>query len=245
MKILILVFCFSLSLSMTKDDFKVAYDKAHVDYKQQRYGEAEQAYLSLKLEPYAKGTTYYNLGNVYYKQGDWVQARKYYEKAALYLGEGRDLKHNLELTKKHFIDKEADETEPLFLFFNLLRMNFTIEAIIIVFISSLTLFVLFTIASFWIGRGWMLKSRLFFMLFLVIGVSLHYPRFLQIIESNEALVLKPQVDVMSGPDVDLARLFTLHEGAKVMIRDRNDGWVRIDFGPDLSGWVKVSDLLKI
>ena len=51
----------------------------------------------------------------------------------------------------------------------------------------------------------------------------------------DTLVLAETVDVLSGPSSDNTSLFTVHEGLRVRVRNRREGWVQILL-PGAAGW---------
>jgi len=57
-----------------------------------------------------------------------------------------------------------------------------------------------------------------------------------------AIVLTPQAEARYGPSAQEKLAFTLAEGAKVKVVDRSDGWRRIVFLKEKTGWVKDADL---
>ncbi len=52
-----------------------------------------------------------------------------------------------------------------------------------------------------------------------------------------AIVMADRVDVLSGPSADNTVLFTVHEGTRLEVRNRRDGWFQVSLPNAMSGWV--------
>ena len=60
-----------------------------------------------------------------------------------------------------------------------------------------------------------------------------------------AVILKKEVDVLSGPDPNDTVLFKLHEGAIVKHERLEDGWALVQVSEEKRGWVPAKDLERI
>jgi uncharacterized protein YgiM (DUF1202 family) len=49
--------------------------------------------------------------------------------------------------------------------------------------------------------------------------------------------MEEKVDVLSGPAADNTVLFTVHEGTRLEVRNRRDGWYQVSLPNAMSGWV--------
>jgi hypothetical protein len=93
----------------------------------------------------------------------------------------------------------------------------------------------------WARRG-ALASGFVFLLF---GLNLAL-RELEIGRAQEAVVLQPQVAVMSAPlDDETLTLFTVHEGTKVRIDRLSEEWAEVALEDGRVGWVPVGVLETI
>ena len=80
---------------------------------------------------------------------------------------------------------------------------------------------------------------------LVLGLNLAI-RELEIGQAEEAVVLEPQVDVMSAPvDDETLTIFTVHEGTKVRVDRRAEEWAEVVLEDGKVGWVRVEVLETI
>ena len=55
--------------------------------------------------------------------------------------------------------------------------------------------------------------------------------------AKTGIIVVEKIDVRSGPKEDYLLQFTLHEGTKVSIVKKVQGWYEIDLSKDLKGWV--------
>jgi tetratricopeptide (TPR) repeat protein len=60
-----------------------------------------------------------------------------------------------------------------------------------------------------------------------------------------AVVVAPVVEVRSGPGEDFVVQTSLGEGAEVKIKRPGGQWTEVSLGPDLTGWIKSSELEAI
>ena len=71
-------------------------------------------------------------------------------------------------------------------------------------------------------------------------------RELEIGQAEEAVVLEPQMDVMSAPvDDETLTIFTVHEGTKVRVDRHAEEWAEVVLEDGKVGWVRVDVLETI
>ena len=76
--------------------------------------------------------------------------------------------------------------------------------------------------------------------------SLHPVRELELGQAQEAVVLQPQVDVLSAPlDDETLTIFTVHEGTKVRIDRLSEEWAEVALEDGRVAWVPVGVLETI
>jgi Ca-activated chloride channel family protein len=96
----------SLFKSLHSNDPAVIYDQANAEYKAGMYDEALKHYAQAKGVDEA--TRLYNMGNSYFKKGDFKLSIKYYT-ASLRLKSDEDVMHNLKLARKKRKEKEQQK----------------------------------------------------------------------------------------------------------------------------------------
>ena len=85
-------------------------DNANKAYKEKRYQQAIKDY-ELLLRTQKTASLYYNLGNAYYRTGDFTKAILNYERAAKINPSDRDIKFNLQFVRAQLKDGFTDEDE--------------------------------------------------------------------------------------------------------------------------------------
>ena len=63
--------------------------------------------------------------------------------------------------------------------------------------------------------------------------------------AKQAIVMQDRVDVLSGPASDNTVLFTVHEGTRLEVRNRLDGWCQVSLPNSLSGWVPAASVEEV
>lgn len=65
------------------------------------------------------------------------------------------------------------------------------------------------------------------------------------LENKEAIIFSQVIDIMSAPSEKANKLFTLHIGTKVKIKDQIENWVNISLDNGNKGWVALKHLKEI
>ena len=227
------------------------YQEGNRLYQEGNFEEALASYLRLVEAGFESGEVYYNLGNTHFKLGDLAQSILYYERARRLLPGDADVQANLELARS----LTFDEIEPL--------PRFWLFAAVAWWVELLPRMVLITVvaASYLVGTGLVLLLILkrgvpvavwgrrialaSGVVFLLFGLNLAVREF-EVGRAQEAVVLQPQVDVMSAPlDDETLTIFTLHEGTKVRIDRLSEEWAEVALEDGRVGWVPVEVLETI
>ena len=227
------------------------YQEGNRLYQEGDFEEALASYLRLVEAGFESGEVYYNIGNTHFKLGDLAQSILYYERARRLLPGDADVQANLELARSLTVD----EIEPL--------PRFWLFAAVAWWVELLPRMVLITVvaASYLVGTGLVLLLILkrgvpvavwgrrialaSGVVFLLFGLNLAVREF-EVGRAQEAVVLEPQVDVMSAPlDDETLTIFTLHEGTKVRIDRLSEEWAEVALEDGRVGWVPVGVLETI
>ena len=252
-KYLLVSLIFFLSSSLFALDENTAENimqEANIAYAENDFNRASILYDSLLSLGYFSADLHYNLGNALYKQNRIANAILHYEKALKMEPGMEDAKHNLQLANLKTVDKiepipdlfikkwwktiintfNADEWATFavcFLFFSLLGMA-------IYFFAPL---VLFKKVGFYLAIIFVIIS-LFSWFF---GGSQYY--YLQ--NSSEAIIITPTINVNSSPTAGSTKLFVLHQGTKVDLKDESGEWVKIRIPNGNEGWMRYKDIAEI
>jgi tetratricopeptide (TPR) repeat protein len=239
-----------ISTGINASEIDSILNEANTYYQSENFEMAVQSYKLLVGKGYASATLYYNIGNAYYKTGDYVNAVLYYEKAKLLDPKNEDILHNLELANLHIVDKI--EVIPVIFYkkwINDLIRSFSSNTWAIIsisfFIGTLILFLLFFFSGniivkktgFWLG--------LFFIFISILSFTFSGSRKRMITDNNTAILISPTVTVKSSPSVTGKDLFIIHEGVKVLITDKIGDWNEIKLSDGKQGWLLTKDLAEI
>jgi len=119
----------------------------------------------------------------------------------------------------------------------------------VVFIAAWLLAGLSVTAAVAAGRRSVRRAALWAASFLAIavilfGASLATKSYLAATRTY-GIVLDGEVNVVSGAGEGNPALFTVHEGLKVRIRSRSEGWVQVSLENGLTGWVPAAALEEV
>ena len=219
-------------------------------YNEGRYQQAAEYYQAVIGKGYVSSDLYYNLGNSYFKLNDIPSAILYYEKALKLDPKDEDINFNLSLANSRIIDR----IEPLPEFFlktwwkqvaDLMSPDRWAWAGILLFVAFLFLLAVFLVSgpialrktAFWSGLTTLLLSLLFFFM--------AYHSYREIRQEKHGIIFTPTVTVKSSPSENSVDLFVIHEGTKVRLVDKLEGWTQIRIANGSVGWVRNEDYRSI
>ena len=221
------------------------WEQANELYRNSDLENALQGYLYLAQLGIQNGYLFYNLGNTFFRLGQTGKAVLWYERAVEYLPRSGDLKFNLKYARNKLSDEEYQVPEHGGTIGFLIRLHNSFNLA-----ESLWI----TLGWFW---GWSLcllipmltrterwKARLripcwslgiaFILSSLSTGLKTHQYEWV-----SEAIVMDSAVEVKTGPGKDFSTSFSLHEGTKVRIVQRQGDWSRLILpgNTTFTGWI--------
>jgi len=229
------------------------YQEGNRQYQEGDFESALASYLRLVEAGFESGEVYYNIGNTYFKLSDLAHSILYYERARRLLPGDGDIQANLDLARSLTVD----DIEPLPRFWlfsalewwvDLLPRTLLMGVVAVSYLVGTGLVLLLILkrggavgVGVWARRGALVSA----FVFLLFGLNLAL-RELEIGRAREAVVLQPQVAVMSAPlDDETLVLFTVHEGTKVRIDRLSEEWAEVALEDGRVGWVPVAVLETI
>jgi len=214
-----------------------------------RWDEAAEGFRSLLRYHIADDRLEYNLANAEYKRGRLGEAILHYERARRLNPADKDIIGNLAVARGKIRDV-IEEDDPAGALGAVRRLQ---DAIGVSAQAGLVVAGVWVIAAIitWCGSrprgftpawGWMLAVAL-----LVTSVTFLSWRasWGRLSGSPRAVVLKPSAEALAGPGLNNANLFTLHEGATVLIQGEREDWVQITLPNNLVGWVSRDAVERI
>lgn len=217
-------------------------------YADGKFSDASAAWTSIEESGQKSAKLYYNLGNAWFKQGNYPKAILNYERALRLDPSYSDARYNLEFTSNFVQDKI--EPVPEFILKSVARkvcyvMGSNAWAVIflVLLAAALVMGLLFLLGS---SVG---KRRAGFycgivLLLLSAGVlSFSIWQKSDSVKTDTAIVMSPVSSVKSSPSSGSSKdLFVIHEGTKVTILDEVGTWRNISLADGRQGWIPASDI---
>jgi len=215
---------------------QVSADKAGEYYTQKKYQAALQAYLSLPTN----ADIYYNIGNCYYRLGEFGKAVLYYRRAARLSPGSWQIEKNLQIAQKSLLDKPAKLTKVEKIWNKIdgvLSLNFLAIAIL----SGLLIFALFWILAVYKPRSIYFAVFAISLCFALGFFTFHKHQTL----GKQAVLLASEEKGYSGPSQENKQVFIIHEGNCFTVLQQEGDWSKIKLEQGFVGWISSKSLEKI
>jgi len=236
--------------ALTRDEAATLFSKANDLYAAGTYEQAADGYRRLIEQGVDSQAVHFNLGNALFKMRRLGPAIVEYERAARLAPLDEDIRANLQHARSLTADKPSEGGARTTTFFMERLLELTTPD------QDARLFASFYVAIgvLWAGlilargatlRRWVLAGIVVVAVPLTVSGSslawkLHRARAMA-----QAVVLTDRVDVLSAPGEDSTTLFTVHEGLRVDVRERQGSWSRVLLDNGLNGWVPSETLEEI
>jgi len=244
MRTIVLFFTFIVSTcafaQMSADSL---WGNANAKYTEGKFDEAAQLYEIILNEKGESAEVYFNLGNAYFKQNKQGPAHLNYERALRLDPKNSDIIYNIEYLNALQQDR-IDIVQDAFLtnWINGVTNMFSQTTWSVVFFATMamSLALLFT---FMFSKTSKIKKLSFASLCLCLLLTmssfyLGYRQRAQILNKTEAIIFAKEVKVKSAPGNTGSDLFTIHEGLKVNIIEKQSDYYRIILDDGKSqGWI--------
>lgn len=225
-------------------------EQANQFYSTAAYQEAAEQYESILASGYESAVLYFNLGNSYFKLNDIPSAVLFYEKARKLDPTDDDIKFNLDLANSRIIDK----MEPLPEFFlktwwsamrDIFSSNQWANLGLAGFILGLAAALLFIISSSVFARKLAFWTGVFFISAMSVSFIFSISSYREYSKKSSGIIFTPTVTVKSSPAENSVDLFVIHEGTKVFITDKVEGWSEVRLANGNVGWVMTDSFRLI
>ncbi len=219
------------------------FKKGNDAYQHNDYKTAIACYNQLITGGYESGDLLYNLGNSYFRTGQFAPAILNYERARKYIPGDDELIHNIAIANLRIKDR-LEKVPKLFVLEwweqvkNMMRLSFYQYFILFLFIMLMSSIALF----FWF-KDYFIKKRIFLVIVTVSVIFVFFTtafvtKALENDNQKYAVLFQQALKVKSSPDDNAADLFEIHYGLKFQIIDELDSWNRILLIDGKSGWIK-------
>ncbi len=222
-------------------------------YESGQFIQAAQAYQQLADQGFADSVLFFNLGNAFFKQGDYGRAILNYRRAEQLAPRDEDIAANLELARARAIDQfEEIVTEPettatsgnfISRLAQVTQPWLTLNELAMITLGVWFLFVALAIVFSSTGRGSRWREALQYgligtSLVLIIGVAALGSRLYAKNVNAEGVIVAGEIDVTSGPGSQYSQEFSLHSGTEVKLIEQRENWTRLAIpGSELQGWI--------
>jgi tetratricopeptide (TPR) repeat protein len=219
-------------------------EEAHQSYSAAEYDKAISLYESVLKSGYESSGLYFNLGNAYFKISNIPAAILYFEKAKKLDPTDESIQFNLSLANSRIIDK----MEPLPQFFlktwwasarDLFTSDQWAKAGIICFLLILSSGAVFIMSQSVFSRKFSFWAGIIFLFFAAVSITFSISSYREYSRQSSAVIFTPTITVKSSPNENSVDLFVIHEGTKVFITDRVEGWSEVRLANGNMGWVKT------
>ena len=213
-----------------------------------QWTESTRAWKSLEELGVVSPDLYYDLGNAYFKSGDYARAILYYERTLKSDPSFSDARFNLEFANGLIQDKIDDVLEfVLKSWARKLSYHFSSDTWAAISLSLFGLALALAVL-FFIGASSLLRRTGFYGGIAAILLSASSYGLAQwqrhsFMKDDHAIIMVPVSSVKSSPSMESSKdLFVLHEGTKVRILDSVGEWKNISLSDGRQGWIRNNDM---
>jgi tetratricopeptide (TPR) repeat protein len=226
-----------------------AFQQANAAYEKNDYAKAADAYRRAIDEGVADSRLYFNYANTLFRLNQPGMAILYYEKARKLDPNDEDIAYNLRFANANIIDKNpAPETNALTKAIAFAHSAFSINEGLWIVLGLFTVAFLCAILALYAGTAFRgaLVTAIVLCILALLALS---PSLALKIKEQETLqygiVLKPAVEMFSGPGETFQVLTQVHEGTKFEIVETRGEWVSVKLANGKGGFVRLADLGKV
>lgn len=227
-------------LPVTAQTPEEAFGAGNKAYEDGDFAAAAEAYRGVLRYAIVDPRLEYNLGNAEFKLGNLGRSILHYERARRLDPTDEDTLANLTYARGFTVDQVPAENESALV--NTVRsLQDRLGVDRQAWLGLTLLWLICGILAWGLSRpgrftpalGWSLATLI--LISGIVGTS-WYSTHERLVDRRLAVVLSDVVEVLAGPGVNNATLFTVHEGLTVEVRQVGDEWVQVSL-PNLTGWV--------
>ena len=226
-----------------------AFVQANGAYEKSDYAKAADLYRRALDEGIADSRLYFNYADCLFRQNQLGMAIFYFEKARKLDPNDQDIAYNLRFVNAQIIDKNpAPETNALTRAVAFAHGAFSINEGLWIVLGLFWGIALLAILCLYAGAA--IRTSLVTLIVLcVMALGALVPSLAIKIKEQETLrfgiVLKPAVEMFSGPGESFQLLTQVHEGTKFEIVEIRGEWASVKLANGKGGFVRLADLGKV
>ena len=246
--IITIILSLGFSMNIQAKDLDSLWTAGVQAYSDGRFSDASSAWTSIEESGQKSATLYYNLGNAWFKQGNYPKAILNYERSLRLDPSYSDARYNLEFTNSFVQDKI--EPVPEFILKSVAKKvcyvmssNAWATIFLVLFAAALVMGLLYMLGASVGRRRIGFYCGIVLLLFSIGALSFSVWQKSDSLKSDTAIVMSPVSSVKSSPSSGSSKdLFVIHEGTKVTILDEVGSWKNISLADGRQGWIPSSDL---
>lgn len=226
------------------------WDRANTAYLNGNYHAATEIYEEILGRGLSSMKLYYNLGNSCFKEGRLGEAILYYNRALRLAPGNDDIRYNLKLAEAR--TKDRIEQIPEFFLTSWVRgvrhaMSCTAWSIfsLVALAAALGLFLLYLLARRLSLRKTGFYGTMIAVVLFVLTSWFALGERREMLDDTQAVVMSLSTAVKSSPDKSATDLFVLHEGTRVEITNRLEGWCEVTIADGKKGWLESKNIETI
>ena len=224
--------------------------KANEHYTKDEFKQAIDVYNQILKTNMESPEVYFNLGNSYYKTGQYTQSILNFERAKLLAPDDEDINFNLQVANQKVVDSIQDLPGIFIIrWWNSLVNSQSTDTWAVLSIICFIVF-LVMLGFYFFARTSNVKRITFWLGCILIGLAIFSWSFAaqqksRLVNHTFAIVVAPTVTVKSSPSEKGTNLFVIHEGLKVKITDKLGDWVEIRLADGNKGWLLTESVERI
>lgn len=224
--------------------------KANELYTKDQFKQSIDVYNQILMTNLESPEVYFNLGNAYYKTGQYTLSILNYERAKLLSPDDEDIAFNLQVANQKVVDS-IQELPGIFIvrWWDSLVNSQTTDTWAVM--SIISFFVFLVLLGFYFFAKTSEVKRLtfwsgsFLLLFTISGWTFAAKQKSRLVNHTFAIVMQPTVTIKSSPSEKGTNLFVIHEGLKVRITDKLGDWLEIRLADGNKGWLLTESIERI
>ncbi|WP_405610728.1 tetratricopeptide repeat protein [Polaribacter sp. Asnod1-A03] len=243
----LLFLLFIIAGTVTAQNADSLFDSANNLYKNEKFEEAINEYKKIEALEVASSELYYNLGNAYYKLNKVGPSIYYYEKALNLNPLNEDVKNNLVFAKRLALDNIEELPKTVLQKFDanyLQKLSYNQWAVVVIGFSILgsLFFLLFYLTHGSVKKRFYFTTSIISFILLISSLFITYQQYNSYTKNKEAIIFAEETEVRNAPTFNSEKVFTLHEGTKVIVLDAVDDWKKIKLIDGKIGWMIGNEL---
>tara|TARA_Y100000996_G_scaffold315640_1_gene251860 strand:+ start:405 stop:1145 length:741 start_codon:yes stop_codon:yes gene_type:complete len=241
--LIIIFFNLTIVLSQNIDEL---FEDGNKFYSQNNYKKAISNYEKVLDSGYFSEDLFLNLGNAYFHESNFGQARWSYEMGLKLNPINTDLKNNNNVNKVYidgFIELPKNNLIDLI---NIFFQSFSLNQ----FLLINSLLVLLSAISFFMMKVFQMKLhiRIFYFMTIIMFISVLVTFTKNIWDQNNifGIIIDEEVIVYSAPFLNQAiEQSVFYRGNKVKIHQKTDLWIEVSTFDGRKGWIRAQDVRNL